>query len=345
MTAKKTPSRSRSTRTRADVEESFNQIRESRDNAEQLDPQAAQLAQEHAAKTRKDVALLDVNSIVQKSAALGLELNRSLSAITEQCVAKVNELATLTDAVNLETKELERLYSLDVASAAIQLLIADHDEKKTALEKEISEARAAWNEEYRLHQKTNAQRDSDLQMSRQREESEYNYNKKMERAKADDVFTQKSLQQEREFALKTASFERDLSERKAAIAKEEADIIELRARVAGFEEEIKKSVNSAVAVATSSLKKDLLHEFAIKENGLQTQIQLASQKNEALTVANTELAKQVLALQAQVEAAKTQAQDIAIKALESASGQQALAQVTSIVRDSGGGTTGRNNKS
>jgi chromosome segregation ATPase len=321
------------------VEDAFEELKDQTAGAEALDPQAAKLAAEHAASTRAGVKGLSVDTIVAKGATLGLEIGRTLSGLTEQCVAKAQELKTLQDAVALEMAELERLYDLDVASASIQVLIQDHENQKAELEKDINQLRADWLIEQTTHNKQVAERNAELQAARRKEQSEYEYTKTQERARAEDQFAEKVRLQERDHADRKTQFEKDLAERKAQIAKEEAEIAALKARIAGIDEEIKAAVAKEVAIATNSVKRELEFKHTLEKKDHEQALNLEKQKNVSLTEANTKLAEQLLSVTKQLDAAREQVQNIAVKSLESASGAQALAKVTEIVRENGSGPT------
>lgn len=325
----------RATRTRSETKDAFSEIVESQENAADLDPQAGQLASEHAAKVRGAVKLLSVDDIVAKGSVLGLEINRTLASLTEQCVGKANELKTIQDAIIVESKELERLYDLDIASAHIQNLIEEHNEKKELLEKSASEIRAAWDEEQKTHDKAVRQRDADLALSRRREEAEYEYSKRTQRAQGEDEFARKMQQKERELAERTAAVEKDLQIRQDVMAAQEKELTELRTRVAGIDQEITKHVSRDVAIATNALKKDLTHEHALVIKDFETKLQLSQQANQSLVASNDALAKQVVALTSAVDAAKQQVSEIAQKAIEGASGQVALGKVMELQQNNG----------
>jgi len=328
----------RTSRTRSDVAESFRELQEQ--ETETLDPQATALAAEQAKKVRAAASILSVDDIAQKSASFGLEINRTLSSLTEKCIGKATELETLEEAVKLESAELERLYGLDIAGASIKILIEEHEEKKKELEKEINELRAGWAEEQAAHTKQVKQRDADLSDARRRENESYSYSKQQERAREDDVFAQTKLLRERELNEKINMAEKDLTVRIGQIAAQEKEFSDLKARVAGIDAEISKEVDKAVKIATSALKKDLEFQHTLATKDLQTQLAIAAQENASKEAANTKLAEQVISLQKQLDTARDQARDVSIKAFESVSGQFALSKVQETLKDNGAASRG-----
>jgi colicin import membrane protein len=336
------PQKPRASRTRADVNEAYENLA-SAQSGEALDPQAVTLAAEHAKRTRAAVAGLSVDAIVQKSATLGLDISRTLSGLTEQCVEKAKELKTLEDAVTLESEELHRLYDLDTVSASIQLLLQVHEEKKVELEKEQETARAQWTEERVNYTKRIKEADALQAQERQRENNDFVYRRDTERARLNDDFNEKVRVQEREQADKLTLFNKDIATRRLAIETEEKEIAALRVRVAGIDEEIKKEVDKATKIVAASVTKDLTNAHILEKKDLDHNLQLERRNTQSLTEANTKLAEQIVKLQASLDAAKEQVQSIAVKALESASGQQALQRVTDIVKENG--SVGRTGKS
>jgi hypothetical protein len=320
----------RATRTRSDVESGFEDLQARTENATELDPQAAKLATEHAEATRASVKGLSIDSIVAKGASLGLDIQRTLSGLTEQCVGKATELKTLQDAVELEKGELERLYDLDLASASIELLIQNHETKKAELQKEIEIAHDAWTVEHSTHQRACRERDAGLVDQRKKEQAEYDYKTHTERSRTEDAFAEKVRLQERAHADREAVFEKGLSERKALIAKEEAEITALKARVAGIDEEIRKAISKEVAFAESRMKKDHEHEKALLLASHTSALALAHQHIASLEVSNKALGDTALRLSSQLDAAKEQVATIATKAIEGASGQAALSKVMEL---------------
>lgn len=325
----------RATRTRAEVAAEFEQLSEELEGAEPLAPQASVLATEHAAKTRSAVTGLSRDVLTQKTAVLGLEVARTLAQVTEQSIAKFNELETLESAVALEKAELEKLYKLDVAAASIQELIREHEETKERHQKEVAATQLRWHEEQVTHAKLAADRAKELEVSRKREADEFEYKKKMDRQADQDQWARTVAMREQAMSEKAAVFLKEIEERQAAIEKEEAEIAQLKARVAGIEEEISKASAKAVAVATNSLKKDMEHAHALTVAGLENRLVLAQQTIASNVAANDKLTQQVEQLSKALDNAKQQVQDIAVKALESASGQTALAQVQSTLRENG----------
>lgn len=325
----------RSKRTKAELIEELETLQSNLAGQAPQDPTATAIARSNAAATREAVKSLSVDTIVQNGAQFGLQVQRTVSELTQQAVQKAEELKTLNEAIEIESKELERLYQLDVAVASVQALISEHEEKKVLLEKEIETARGAWSEESVAHTKAVRQRDAEIAANRQREQAEYDYRTKQERDRSTEEFTYKLRIQERDQAERIATAQKGINERMQEVTAKEQEIAEGNARIAGLDAEISDAVKKAVAIATSSLKKDLEGGFALEKKDLETRIQLTHQSNIALNQQLDIARAEKESLQKQLEAARSEVRDIARSAVEGASGTLALQKVMEVRQENG----------
>jgi hypothetical protein len=347
MTARKSPAArktSRSTRTKAELEAEIEELEQRLEGAPALSPQAETLAKEHVREVRQAVAskgLLSIEQIVTDGAQFGLKAQQTVEDITKQIAAKAADLKELKDAIAIEEAEIARLYDLDVAAASVQSLLQEHQETKAQLEKEQEAARASWSEEVFRHNKANQERDQALAQTRKREQDEYDYRTKQERQKADDAFAQNMLLQNRAQADRVAAVEKDLAQRQALIAAEEATIATLKERVANIDTEIASRVKQAEAIVRNQVTRDLTNEFALQKKDLELELRVVSEKNLSANSANEKLAEQVAILTKQLEAARQQVIEVSNNALASASGQVALNAVRETVKENGQAGGGR----
>lgn len=325
----------RSKRTKAELLSELKQLEERLHDAPSVDPTAQSLARERAAKTREDAKSLSVDTIVSKGASFGLEVQRTISSLTEQAAQKSEELRTLQEAVTIEQQELERLYQLDVASASVKALIEEHTERKAALEREIADARHAWAEEVAAHNRAVQQRNADVQAQRQREQQEYDYRTRQERQRAQDDFDYKLQIADRAQKERAGQFEKDMAVRVAEITRQEKELAQGRARIEGLDGEVKARVDKEVAIATNSLKSTLTSQFTLEKKDLEMQLQLSAQRNSSLIEQNNRLAAEIAKLHVALDAARAEVKDIAIKSVEGASGQTALQKVMEVQRENG----------
>lgn len=308
-------------------------LQEATKNAPALDPVAATVVKENATKIREAAKALSVDTIVSNGARFGLEVQRTVASLTEQATQKAEELATLQGAIEVETAELDRLYGVGTAKAAIQALVTEHEAKGEEFDRETAAARAAWDEEAKTHAKFVTQRNQETEAQRRRDEAEYAYRTQQERQKAIDAFNYSSAQRERELTEHVARVNKELDERRASVEAQEKAFADARARIDNIDAEIKSKVDAAVAIATNSVKKDLTAQFTLEKKDLTNALSLEQARSAALEVSTQKMATEVQKLHEQLAAAKDQVTAVTIKALESASGQVALQNVKDMMKD------------
>lgn len=326
----------RTTRTRRDTDESFQELSDRTAGAEALDPAAEGLATERAGAIRSKVSGLSVDTIVENAAKFNLQVGRTMNDLTEQCVAKAQELKNLQEAITIETTELERLYDIDIASASVQNLIDEHSARKESLETEMQALRNAWVEEQTGHEKTIRIRNDELTASRKKEADEYNYKTLQARAQDKDGYDRKVALQQRDFDDRQATFERKLLEHNNKLDAEANEIEGLRTRVANIETEINSAVTKSEKILSNVLTKDHKHELELLTKDHNAAINLANAKAANLEVANKTLAERNLQLEAQVKAAHEKIAETAKEALQSASGQSALTALKESISNTNG---------
>lgn len=325
----------RSKRTKDELIDELETLERKVSSQEAPDPTAQAIAKENITKVREAVKGLSVDTIVANGAKFGLEVQRTVAGLTEQAVQKAEELRKLEEAIEIETAELEKLYDLDVAAASVKALIEEHQLKKETLEKEIAHTRTIWTEEQLAHTKTVNQRNADVEALRRREQADYDYRTKQERQRSEEEFQYKLQIAERDQAEKAAQAQKQIDSRVAEITKQEAELAAGKARIEGLDAELEKKTASAVAIATNSLKKDLLNGFEMEKKDLQLQIRLEQQKSEALASTNERLSQEIDKLQKQLDASRQEVRDIAKSAVEGASGQLALSKVMEVRSENG----------
>jgi hypothetical protein len=318
----------RSKRTKAELIDELQALEAAVKNAPSTDPTAQALARERVTQTREAAKGLSVDTIVTKGASFGLEVQRTVSGLTEQALQKAEELRTLQEAVDVEKEELERLYQLDVVSASTKALV-----------EEIDAARKAWEEEYTAHNKAVAQRNAELTVQRTREQQEYDYRTQQERKKAKDDFQYEMQIARREQAESTDRIAKDFEARRAEIERQEKELAAGRARIENLDAEIKTKTDAEVAKATNAVKAAITQQFALERKDLENVVRLSEQRVADVVAQNARLTAEIVTLNKALEAARIEVKEIALKSVEGASGQTALQKVMEVQQRDNGQTT------
>ena len=291
------------------------------------------LSQIRESEVRVAVSEITVEVIAKKLSDLNVEISRTLSNLGEKMNTEVGILKSLKEAVALESKDLNRLHGIDVAATCIDQLVADYQEKKKSFEADLLSARQEWERETEEKEQQEAEYTETLKKNRARELEDYEYKKALERKKLQDRFEEECRLKEKQNRESQEDLEKNWKEREAILKGREEEWAALKTEVEQFQgrlaAECAKAAKEAAREAESKynqeierLKRDLLVEKQIGELKLkQLQESLASQQS------------QLGSLQAQLDEAKRQVQDIAVNAIEGASGAKALSQINQIAME------------
>ncbi len=325
---------SRTRRPRAEVEREFEKLVEDEEKAQAASsPKTADLARLHEQETRQGVEGISIESVVQKISGLGIDISKSLTGLSAKLAAEVERLTTLREAVALETRELERLHKIDIAATSLDNLLQDYQSQKVNLEAEIAAQRAAWEEEERTRTRDQKESEEALKKQRQREIEEYEYKKGIERKKAQDKYEEDIRLLEKRNKEKQEALEKSWQEREAAIKEKETEWAQLRKEVDEFPARLKKEVDLAIASATKAGDQKFEQQMLLLKKDSEAEKRISELQIKSLKDTVDRQASDMAKLQAQLDEAKKQVQDIAVKAIEGASGAQALSQINKIAME------------
>jgi colicin import membrane protein len=330
--SKAAPTRAR--RSKAEVEKEFARLAEDvSEKLSQADPKLAELAREREAEVRQSVSGVSVEGIVQHVSSLGVEVARALSDLSGKLVKEFDRLTELREAVSLETGELERIHQIDLAATAIDQMVQRYHSQRAELEKEIEAQRAAWKDEELSRQLSQKEYDDNLKKQRQREVEEYEYKKALERKKAQDKYDEDVRVLEKKNKEKQETLEKSWQQRDAALKEKEEEWARLRQEVDGFPARLKKEIDSAVAAAVKSAEQRNEQQQILLKKDAEADKRVAELLIKSLQETTARQAAEIEALRKQLDEAKRQVQDIAVKAIEGASGAQALTHVNKIAME------------
>lgn len=321
--------KSRSGRTREDVKNEFGKMASDLAATPSMDPRAAGAAAERTAKAKSVTAQLTDQAIIETIGTARLLTGNLLSSVQDRVLAEYGVLKDLRDAVEAERAELQRLTQIDLATAKIEVLIQEHNEKLKTLEADFLARKASYDQQVKdLAAHIDVEKKA-MVIARQREADSYEYEKTNERRDAKDEFEQELLAQRRANDLRQLELERSWKEREAAVAKAEDELAALRATVAGIEDRVKKEAKAAEAITEARVKRELDAEHELAKRDLTTQLKLAEQAQLSLKTQLEAALGRVAKLEADVTAARASVQEMALAAFREAGSARALAEVTS----------------
>ena len=318
----------------SEVQTEFSKLREEvASDRETIDKKAVETARLRETEVRQAVDGLSVEAVVQKVSSLGIEISKALSEVSAKLVEQVDQLATVREAVSLERAELERLHKIDVAATSLDQLVQDYEREKQKLESEIEMQRSIWEEEQQRTERERKEAEDTLKKFRQREVEEYEYKKSLERKRQNDKYDEDQRQLEKANKEKQESLTRSWAEREAALKSAEQELADLRKQVETFPARIEKEARQAAEAATKAAAASSGQESALLKKDADAERRISELRIKTLEETIAHQAAQITALDTQLHSSNLQVQEIAVRAIEGASGAKALSHINQIAME------------
>jgi len=325
---------SRTRRSKPEVQKEFTKIvDEVAEEKESSDSKTVELATLRRAEIDQAVEGISVEGVVQNLSNLGLDISKALTEISGKLVGEVERLNSVREAVTVHTKELERLHKIDIAATAIDHLVQDYESQKQKLEAEISAQRETWLAEELQRAREQKEYDDNLKKQRQREVEDYEYKKTLERKKTQDKYEEEMRLLEKKNKEKQDDLEKIWKQRETGLREKEEEWTRLRKEADEFPARLKIETDLAVSNALKSAEQKFEQERILLNKESESEKRLAEMQIKALQDTIARQAADIEKLQVQIEEGKRQVQDIALKAIEGASGAQALNQINKIAME------------
>jgi len=324
----------RGKRTKPEIQKEFEEIQDQVEAAREMtDEKSEEIARLREAEVRQAAGLITIESVVQKTSELGLEIGKGLAGISEQLTEQVKLLAKVREAVVLERKELEQLHKIDVAATALDQIMQDYAREKQRLEAEIAVQRQTWEEESSRMERERKEQDEALKKQRQREIEDYEYKKLLERKKAQDRYEEELRLAEKKNQERQEALEKGWREREAALKEHEEELVRLRNDEESFPARLRSEADAVALRAREETRARFEQELLVLKKDAESEKRLAELRSRTLEETVAHQAAQIATLEKYLAEAKQQVQDIAVKAIEGASGAKALAHINQIAME------------
>jgi colicin import membrane protein len=327
----KSTSPSRIRRSKAEVQQTFDAIRRETEAAqESANPKSVEAEQRHSAEVRQAVEEVSVDSVAQQISLLGGHISRTLADLTARLTGEVDLLERVREAVQLERQELERLHKIDVAATSIDQLVQDYEREREQFETETQVRRSEWEQETRTAERERKEADEALRKQRQRENEDYEYKKQLDRKKAQDKYEEEVRLLEKKNQERQQELERNWVQRESTLKEREEELTRLRRDVEDLPRRIAAEKEAALAEATRQAASNYEQQILILQKDAQAERKVSELHLKTLEDNLSRQAEHIASLEKALEEAKRQVQEIALKAIEGASGSRALAHVNQI---------------
>ena len=271
-----------------------------------------------------------VENIIKNFAELNIYINKALTDLSDKLTRESSKLNELQKAIEIETKYLSETHQIERNADSLKALLSAHDEEKVTFAETMETKQREWAEEQERHKLEIQERNTIEKKERIREEEEYMYNLSMARKKEQDAYEERKKALEKELIEKKSAFEKDINERIAQISLRESEFAELKKRVEQFPKELDDTVKKSQKEISDKMKTEYESKNQLMSKEIEGERKLLEYKIASLNEAVANQATQIESLNAKLNDSNRQVQDIAIKAIEGASGLKALAAVNEI---------------
>lgn len=271
--------------------------------------------------------------IVKQISALKLTLVRALEDIEEQLLISYKQLITLQQAIDIQSKELTDLHEIKVNANSLSALLYAQKEKTNAFDKEMKDRTLIFEQEMAVKRNTWKKEQEEVEFARkeyeqqakklrQREEEEYIYQRDLKRKKEKDQYTAEKESLDKELSSRRSALEQEFSNREATLNAQEQEFNTLKQQAEQFPVELQKAITDTTNQLTEKLTFKFEYETKLMQKEVEGERKLFKQMIAALESKVANLEAQAKQLSDKTNQANLQVQDIAVKAIESASIQR-----------------------
>ncbi|MEM9461248.1 MAG: hypothetical protein AAGF11_44200 [Myxococcota bacterium] len=284
---------------------------------------------------------MSVADIITRLQGLTTNIGESASTLQGELTAEATTLAELRTKADAVITELGTLHGIEVTDETLGELVtrygdnreqADRElsEQREAFEKQMSTARADWKREQDEHARKAKEVARELKKARQRDVQEYEYALARQKAQHKDERDQARKQFEQELLELRETKAEEWKAREQQLAEREKEYAELQAKSEAFDGEreaaVKKAEQEGMGIARRQTKS--AGDLRKKDNeGIRRVFELKIASLEE-TIAKQEA--QIDELSGQLDGARKQTTELAVKAIDGASNASSFAAIKEI---------------
>lgn len=335
MDAKKIePKKLSTTSTKQEMLEAYNNVvKQLREKEEaELKPEK-RIEERKTAEVLKTAESVATDGVAAHIGSLKTEIGRMLSQVSDKLESEALRLAKVQQAAEIREKELQELYGIEREVQTLAALIEAQTRKREdfesrmalaqeALEKEIELTRIKWDQEKKSREAETREWEVTEKKKREREKEEYDYAFKREQRLAKDAFQDEKDRLTKAIETRKEEMETALGAREKVVAERERAVAELEAKVDSFPDEMDGAVKKAVQDATGRLTADAKNREELLKKEFDGERKVLTTRIDALEKSVKEQHEQIVRLTQQLEKSYEKVEDIAVKAVQSASAYQ-----------------------
>jgi hypothetical protein len=273
---------------------------------------------------------LTVESIVKGLADLQLTFDRAMDGLANTLLSEASRLELMRRAIEVQARHLEELEQIEVAANALDILVQEQGEQARAFEErsaqqratfaqEVADQRQAWARAQEEHDKAAVEYAESLRKERDQAEADYEYELERKRKIEMDKYEEEKRTQEREIGEAETDKRKQWSERERVLAERAKELEGHRAKIAAFPQEREGATAEARDKAFAIASREAEVDAGLFRKEVEANVRVRELKIQALESTIDRQAAQIESLSAELNAALVRAQDLASKAVASAS--------------------------
>jgi hypothetical protein len=331
--------------TKQDMLEAYQSMVKQLEAQRELELKPEKRIEERKAREAIQVAeSLSSDGISKEIAHLKVETGKMLAQVADRLEEEIGKFKAVQSAIEVKQKELQEVYEIEKAAVTLSALIESQNQRRETFEsemamkkeesnRELEDLRARVEKEESDYELMVKERDTAEKKRRDREKEEYDYGFKREQKLAKDKFEDEKAKLEKEILAKREQTEGELKAREKAIAAQEAELKELKAKQAAFPKELEAAAGKAVKEVTERLNAESKNREELQKRESLGEKNVLTTRIEALEKRVKEQNDQIARLGQQLESAYQQVQDVAVKTIEGSSNAKSLATLQQWLGD------------
>ena len=336
----------RASRTKAETQEALEMLQDRATSVMDTELSAAeqQRQNERNKAARATTAALTVETVAQKLTTVGLDISKVLAGISEQIVAQMELLENVKSAVEQENADLEAIHGKDVVATSLADLLKEYELKQKELEESYDELRVTRDAQHAAASQELNTKIADLRkqysellvsqkIEREREEAEFAYKRDLTRRQEQEKYNFDIVQRNNAEKLRVEELNRGWIKREQELYAKEGEYTAALKRIEGLPQELEAQRLVAFNDAKKSFETSKHFEVTALKKEAEANEKLARFEIENLKAANADLKETIAKLSADLAAANEKVKGIAEKALESASSQRTLAEMSVMTQN------------
>lgn len=283
-----------------------------------------------------------VESVVMAFEHIKGNVGVAISGLSDNLTKEAANLAVLQDESNQIETQLSELHQIEEAEEdTLSKLIQEYIEKSESFEKSITQtgkeqlqaeedAKKAYEEAEDLHNSTLSERKKEWQTRQDRENETYQYEKNLTRQQLKDEATQLAKSRAEELEKLKEEQEKEWALREKLLAEKEESYEKAAEKAEELPKKLENETKRAYESTKAAIQKDnkAISDLLAKEN--EGKKRIAERQVDALSSKISQQNEQIKFLNLQLTGALKEAKELAIKAIDGASGAKSLAALREV---------------